>query len=311
MLAGILGEIDGFSTTGELRWLWERGITEGRPCGCGRPPEDCVVWAPVIARTRDRMRSGSVGPTVPQLIAAQHDVARFAARRRLLKDPQGRRLGRKSPALTQVRTAIGTACREFADVTGSRVVVDSSKRPVDAAVLADVDCVDHYVLHIVRDPRAVAHSWRRAKQFRVNGEVKTMGTRHLPASVRRWVANCLDAQVLRRTVPPSRWLEMRYEDFTRDPVAEVDRILRLLGEHGATPFRGGHTVCLRPNHMVAGNPSRFTTGLVEIRSDQAWQTEMSPIAQHSVAVATLPLLHRYGYHVTASDSGGGDLGTGH
>src|SRR3712207_8311753 len=38
-----------------------------------------------------------------------------------------------------------------------------SKRALDAAVLAALDTIDHYVLHIVRDPRAVAHSWRRAK----------------------------------------------------------------------------------------------------------------------------------------------------
>jgi hypothetical protein len=199
------------------------------------------------------------------------------------------------PALDLVRRGIGTACRVFAEVTDSHVVVDTSKRPHDAAVFAGIQDIEHFVIHVVRDPRAVVHSWRRAKTFTVDGETRSIGTRRLPSSVRRWTANCLGAEMLRRRLPASRWLDLRYEDFARDPRGATDKIMRLLKETGNTPFENDDTVILRPNHIVAGNPSRFTVGSVKIRLDEAWRTQMSTRDQLLVEAATKPLMLRYGY----------------
>jgi hypothetical protein len=63
----------------------------------------------------------------------------------------------------------------IAEVTGARVVVDSRPRTPRCSRLADVD---HYVLHMVRDPRAVAFSWgKKDKTIRVAGGTRAMGTR--------------------------------------------------------------------------------------------------------------------------------------
>jgi hypothetical protein len=293
VLGSILGEIDGISCTGELRWLWERGVQEQRPCGCGKPPTDCVVWSSVVARTASSSEPGKPQWTLESLIAAQHEIAKLGNRRRVLRSVRDSQQGWEP--LDRVRTAIGSACHAFADVTGARVVVDTSKRPHDAAVFATVEGVDHYVIHVVRDPRAVVHSWRRAKTFTVAGQTRTMKARRLPSSVRRWIANCLGSEMLRRRIPASRWLEMRYEDFALDPRGAIEAILGLLHEDGKPPFESDDTVLLRPNHMVAGNPSRFTIGSVEIRSDEAWRTQMRRRDQNLVALATRPLMRRYGY----------------
>jgi Sulfotransferase family len=297
VLGSVLGEVDGFASMGELRWLWERGVKDQRPCGCGRKPEDCPVWSPVIEATRAVSVDGRP-LTFAQLIDSQHELARFRYRLRVLRaadstSPQDK--DHDWPAMTTVRTAMGEACRVFADVTGSRVVIDTSKRPHDAAVLAGTEGVDHYVVHMVRDPRGVVHSWRRGKTFSVAGETRTMGTRRMPSSVRRWIANCLGSEVLRRRIAPSRWLELRYEDFARDPAEAVARITALLGEQGSPPFESDGSVFLHPNHMVAGNPSRFTLGTVTIRSDEAWRTQMARRHQWLVELATKPLMRRYGY----------------
>jgi hypothetical protein len=178
------------------------------------------------------------------------------------------------------------------------VVVETSKRAQDAAVFASLPDFEHFVLHIVRDPRAVVHSWRRAKAFSVKGETRAIGTRRLPSTVRRWVANCLSAELLRRELPSSHWLHMRYEAFAENPRRAIADILRLLGESGEAPFESDDTVLLHPNHIVAGNPSRFTTGPVKIRLDDAWHHEMSRREQRLVELATLPLMLRYGYAVS-------------
>ena len=295
VLASLLDEVDGVTSAGELRWLWERGVRDGRPCGCSRPPEKCPVWGPVVTASREHLAARTPPRTVGDLIAAQHELKRPRAFPRVLRS-----LGPGYPPgdshLTLVREAMAAACRTLASATGARVVVDTSKRPLDAALLAGVPDLDTYVLHVVRDPRAVVHSWRRAKTFTTAGELRTMGTRGLASSVRRWTGNALFAETLRRRYPADHWLHVRYEDFAAHPRDTIEEVLDFLGLSGATtPFSDDRTARLHPNHIVAGNPSRFTTGDVTIRSDDAWTREMPLRDQRVVAGLTLPLLLRYGY----------------
>lgn len=187
------------------------------------------------------------------------------------------------------------ALAEFVAVTGAHVVVDTSKRAEDAAVLSALRGVDQYVLHLVRDPRAVVHSWRRHKSFSAGGSVRTMGTRRLPSSVRRWTDNCLSTELLLRRLPSSHWQRVRYEDFAHQPRAAVDRVLAMLDEPGVAPFEDEHTVRLRASHIVAGNPSRFATGAVAIRADEEWRERMPRRDQRIVEWTTRPLMRRYGY----------------
>ncbi len=295
VLASLLNEVDGITSAGELRWLWERGVRDGRPCGCGLPPGECPVWGPVVAESRGFLAGTTPPRTVDDLIEAQHDLKRMSAFPGVLRTVGAAPTRRGPEALPLVREAVALACRTLARTTGASVVVDTSKRPLDAAVMATVPDLDSYVLHVVRDPRAVVHSWSRAKTFRAAGEERTMGTRGLASSVRRWTGNALYAEALRRRYPPQRWLHIRYEDFAAHPRATLEQILAFVGMRAATPFTDDRTAQLRPNHIVAGNPSRFTTGEVTIRSDDAWKRDMSRGDQQVVASLTWPLRARYGY----------------
>src|SRR5687767_15933483 len=98
-----------------------------------------------------------------------------------------------------MRAVTGSLYAQLVDVTGARVVVDASKRPEDAAVLAGVSCVDQYVLHIVRDPRAVVFSWSRVKP----SPDGTMVMQRMRPSriVRDWLESNAGAELLRRHVP--------------------------------------------------------------------------------------------------------------
>lgn len=301
VLAGILGEAPGFAGAGEIRWLWRRGVMERRPCACGLAPADCPVWAPVVAATLAAVDEDDADRALARIVVAQAEVASLPHRLRVLRSASSATTS--WPALDVVRTAVGAACRSFASATDARVVVDTSKRPHDAAVVAALPDVDLYVLHVVRDPRAVAYSWRREKTFTVAGRTRTMGTRRPAASARRWTSNALGAEVLRRQVPADRWLRLRYEDFCAAPAEAFRSVMALLGEDGPSPFESPDTVRLGPSHIVAGNPSRFTVGSVRIRADDEWRTAMSPRDQRLVGWSTYPLRLRYGY---GSGGGGGD-----
>ncbi|WP_170182638.1 sulfotransferase family protein [Blastococcus colisei] len=291
LLAGVLGEVDGVCNVGELRWLWHRGILQRRPCGCGRPPDECPVWSQVIAK----LAMGST-ETPAGVVAAQDELA---ARRHRLRVIRG--ATRADPdwsALQRVRAVTGQLIRAITDVTGARVIVDSSKRAQDAAVLAGLDEVDHYVVHIVRDPAAVAFSWqRRDKTVQVGDQVHTMTTRRLLPSLQRWSENALSAEVLRRCVPSERWMFLRYEDFVAAPRPTVSRLLAFLGEEENAPFVDEDSVVLGLQHTVAGNPNRFRVGRIRITLDDEWRSRMPRRRRLLVRALTWPLLLRYRYPV--------------
>jgi hypothetical protein len=246
----------------------------------------------VINGTLASLGRGATGD-VESIVAAQREVARRANYPRILRG-----IGRSRTdwaALELVRVVTRSVYSELARVTGAHLVVDISKRPLDAAVVAGLDDVDHYVLHMVRDPRAVVHSWRRAKTFTAGGRARAMGTRGMLSTARRWTGNSIAAEALRRRTPPARWFRLRYEEFAADPRGIVSQILAFLDERGEGPFVDESTVLLGPNHIVAGNPSRFTTGRVGIRVDEGWRDAMPRRDQWLTALLTLPLMLRYGY----------------
>ncbi|MGH9058576.1 MAG: hypothetical protein ACRDZY_03535, partial [Acidimicrobiales bacterium] len=48
ILDSVLAQLHGFCSVGELRWLWDRGLTEGWPCGCGAKVAVCEFWKQAV-----------------------------------------------------------------------------------------------------------------------------------------------------------------------------------------------------------------------------------------------------------------------
>jgi hypothetical protein len=290
VLAGILGSVDGIVDVGELRWLWRRGLLERRTCGCGEPVDECPVWSAVVAKVMAG-RSGTAAEFAAEVAAAQ---SLLISRRHRLRVIRSAATGADWRPLEPIRTVTAQLVRAVAEVSGARVVVDSSKRAQDAAVLTGLPDIDHYVLHMVRDPRAVAFSWgKKDKTIRVAEGTRAMGSRGLLSSVSRWLENGLGAEALRPHVPSSRWMSLRYEDFGAHPRATISRILTFLGEDEAAPFLDDDSVELEVNHTVAGNPNRFRVGQVRIRLDDEWRRRMPRHRQLLVQALTWPLRRRF------------------
>lgn len=60
-------------------------------------------------------------------------------------------------------------------------------------------------------------------------------------------------------------------------------------------FESPSSVRLAPTHSVAGNPSRHTTGAVEIRPDDEWRGGMSSLDRRLVTALTAAVLVGFGY----------------
>ncbi|RKR91235.1 sulfotransferase family protein [Micromonospora pisi] len=295
LVTTVLGQLPGFLAAGELRYLWRRGIVENRPCGCGAPIVDCPLWSRVLA---------DLPEAEPAAIAG-----RLATRLRLRGLPALLRRHRRGrppvpghPDDTHLaRLYASIAEHAFAQDGRPGVIVDSSKLPPYGALIGSLPGVDLYVLHVVRDPRATAFSWRRRRALDGGADDRLMSRPPVwkaallwlvwnTATVRLWGAGN------RPGGAPDRYLRVRYEDFVADPAAITARIVRFVGATpGELPFPSPDTVRLAPTHSVAGNPSRHRTGLVGVVADTEWVTGLPARGYAVVTALTGPVLRRFGY----------------
>lgn len=290
VINNILGQVDGAFAAGELRYLWQRGMEENRLCGCGRPFNECPHWQQVMARVL-----ADQAPLDPAGIGR-----RLLSRLRIARVPgmlARRAVGRRPVPAHPDDAAVAGLYAALADVTGAQVIVDSSKLPPYALLLSGLPGIDLRVLHVVRDSRATAFSWRRRKQLRdyEGDEESLMPQQKLWKSALLWLCwNSLTVLLWGRA--EDRYLRLRYEDFVREPLPSMEKVVRLAGLDPATlPFETPTSVRLEPTHSVAGNPSRHRVGTVELRPDQEWQRVMPRRQRALVTTLTAPALRAFHY----------------
>jgi Sulfotransferase family len=292
LIGNLLGEVDGVVHVGELRYLWRNGVLgtgTNSTCGCGLPVTECALWRGVLKRLTDgdlRAAATAWAEAQERVVRTRHTLVRLA------EGIPGVPTKPAAAALTERMTALYDAIGE---VFGARVVVDSSKFPAEAAMLASSGAIDVRVLHVVRDPRATAHSWLRPKNY-------------IPAmdpirSTRYWTAFNLASELVGLRCG-ERALRLRYEDFVRDPRAATAAILRLLDIADEPPVDAAGVTHLGVNHTVTGNPDRLRQGPTVIRPDDRWRRELDRRTAAKVTALALPLLPRYGYPLRARGGAG-------
>lgn len=283
ILHNILGQIDGYAAVGELRYVWDRGVVNNWLCGCGRAFGDCQTWSQIMDRA-----FGGMTPAEGREMADLTEQFRIKDFARTLVPPLGRR---RFAELERYITRLGHLYRAIADVTGSRVIVDSSKNPAYGYLLERIDGVEPYYLHFVRDAPAVVYSWGTRREFEPG---RLMPRKKAVKAASQWLAHQSTTELF---LPPQRRLRLHYEDFTADPRAMVEQITRWVGEAPpSTPFMSSHEAVLSvPNHSVFGNPVRFQQGTVTLRPDERWRQQLTGRDALVTAVLAWPLRARYGY----------------
>jgi Sulfotransferase family len=291
ILSNSLGQIPNFFSGGELNFIWRHNVIENRLCGCGRPFRECPVWTKVMDEAY-----GSMDGVDPREMMRLQNVGTRTRHIPMMLTEVGRRS--LSARLEKLLISYGRLYEAIETATGSRVVVDSSKEPAHGYAMSMVPSVDLYALHLVRDPRAAAYSWSKKKPQPDTDTREFMVRFSSTKSSALWDSWNASAEALwRRT--PKRYLRLRYEDFVADPRKSLDKILTLVGEREAEPpLVGEREVKLGVSHTVSGNPNRFETGAVELRTDREWISRMNLRDKVLVTALTFPLLTHYRYHVT-------------
>jgi len=285
ILHNILGQIEGFSANGEIRYVWERGVVKNNFCGCEVPFGECEFWQNVMGAAFGDLDHVDV-----------QDLIRLTESFRI-KDlpltliPYFRQ--RQIYRLGEFLGYLGKLYHAIQSTTKSNVIIDATKNPSYGYLLQFVPKIDLYVLHLTRDSLGVAYSWTKKKEFQPGHNIP----RKTPAKgAMQWNARNLSAEVfLRRST--ERYMKLRYEDFVQSPQASVESILKFLGEQDVKiPFVTADTVKLsKVIHSVHGNPVRFRRGLVKLKMDKEWRKKMNKRHKLTVSALTWPLRLKYGY----------------
>jgi hypothetical protein len=296
LLGNILGQIDGFCNGGEFFYLWNSLETPGWKCGCGALLAECPFWLEVLNDLPAECRATTAADFQAWWKASFR--SRHVPYLWWTSEIRHRTAAAQFHELLEVY-------RSVARVSDASVVVDGSKWAAQAMIANQIPDVELYVVHVSRDPRAVAYSWARERPSAGGIDDDPMPRFGIPHSSLHWLASAGSfAGFVRSAVGRDRYLEVRYEDFARDPRRTMESILELLGESSAVlPFVDDATVDLLPSHSACGNPSRFRTGQVHISLDEEWREGMSSHDKWTAVAIAAPMMRSLGYPLSSREHG--------
>ena len=285
LLERILQQFDGVVPVGELRWLWTSSWSS-IVCECGQATTDCAFWAAVV----ERASGGAPDPWRAHVRELVERALRFRVVPSLAVSRPGPRL---DADLIEIGAALARLYEAIRFVSDASTIVDASKLPLHAVAASRSDAVDLRVVHLVRNPEAVAFSWTRSVELPHRSGIP-MKTLRPARSALGWLIANLEADLLTHTGVPS--LRVLYEDLAESPVRATARISGFL-DLGVDVDRLFDGRTLRNDgpagHAIAGNPMRARQGPITISPDDEWRTSMTTGTRMFLRLSTGPLWHHY------------------
>jgi len=282
IIGNILGEMNGCFTVGETWNIWGNHESPRDYCCCGKRLDECSHWREIL----------EIG---------------FGERHfRAIKPPQGRNnlvsfypfimlILKCSFFSNEYISFLDRFYSAIHNATGANTILDESKMPSYAFAISKIPGIELRVLHLVRDPRAVFHSWQRKKKY--NGEnggfLPQWG---LFVSIRRWLSkNLLANQFFSHQ---SGYKLVKYEDFAQDPQKIIMEIANWADLSIPDQLFDGKEVNIKKEHHLLGsNPVGIQRGIITITTDDAWKHEMPAWKKIVITLFTFPELIHYGYPI--------------
>jgi hypothetical protein len=282
LVGSVIGTLDDCCFVGEIWAAWTDGVHATRVCGCGKAFRDCPFWTAVFARAFG-------GFDTPASRDAEHEIARLRSPREALKlwwSILWR--GRVATDTTAYQHAMLPLYRAIRDVSGGKVIVDSSKLARFGALIAAMPDTDIRFVNVVRDVRGVMQSRARPARMR-DGDVRDASQPDVPRYrilrvVSRWIGR---NELSMRLVDRFGGLRILYEEFARDPrpalaaLASADDAARVMQRlaSGTVPAQ----------HQLGGNWVRE----LKLEPRETWRTELPRTVRLATTALAWPVLRRY------------------
>lgn len=285
----VLGSHPNIEGVGALRKLPRSGWVPDtdRRCACGSPIHACPFWIRVYERWTEAV--GEEG--LARYIELQDRYERFRAWPRLLIEAH-----KPSPSFLAYARMTSALYEAIQGVSGTRVILDSSKKPVRAYALLASRSLDVRVLHLVRDGRGVV--WSRLKSL--DRDVDAGIPKDWPATrpwrtTVHWTQVNLESEWVARRAGEANASRVEYESFVERPGELLERISSVVGEDLSGLVNGlANGQEMHPGHRVGGNRMRLS-GPVRLRPDMEWTTKLKPTDRRTFWRMAGWLARRYGY----------------
>jgi hypothetical protein len=286
VLGQVLGAVPNWTFCGELRQGFSI-LAANQLCGCGTPAQECDYWRAVIEQAfgafdHDMLERAS--ELTKRVSLHRHSLV-------YLSPLKASSFVRDAAEYAETVTRVYQGIRS---ITGSDVIVDSSKIPSYYFILKESDQLDTKIVHIVRDSRAVVYSNRRKKYDPSN----TWGRKYLLQQGLALTAvawNLKNAFISSAMAKRDDSILLRYEDFMAAPSEALHRVVRFVDPAQFPPPIQGGRLEIGTQHTLGGNPVKFRTGPVQLRLDDEWQSMMDQRHRILVTGLTWPMIAAYGY----------------
>ena len=292
LLDRLLGSSPKFHSGGEIGGVWSQGLTDDRLCSCGVRFSCCPFWQEVGSGIFAMLQSSEIAEITRYL---RHE---FPVKRMWRLVSRTTREGLMDAAPPNFVDLTARLYQGIMKACNQPVIVDSSKLATYLVMLAHVPSLRVHVVHLVRDPRAVAHSWLRPRVADPDGRSSMPRFGVVKSAVLWLIMNAAVEWVAGRLNLP--YVRIRYEDLVSEPTRIVSELRSWAQAQGLGPWvdESGSSradyVDLDVIHSISGNPMRFQHGLISIAEDGAWRAD-SRSSRAVTSLITIPLRRRYGY----------------
>ncbi|MEM9888971.1 MAG: sulfotransferase [Bacteroidota bacterium] len=293
LLSKLLNEIEGSFNVNELVFTHLNGVERDYPCNTGDKFSESPIWQKIMAQYGEKNK----------LDLLKYQPHRIPNTRKLVRaqlSPFYQTDEASNSYFKDYQQAIKDLYHAIFEATNATMIIDSSKIAPFVNVVTQMEEFDIYVLHLVRDPRAVAYSWQKTiKRQDVDASTNLFMEKRTPtrSSIRWQLVNIFAASLKEKSNLKYHYL--KYEDFARNPAYHLAEILRFLGKSPEEISVKDNQIHLKAiDYGIWGNPNvRQQKDIVKVRYDDTYKEKLSLGARLTATIMSMPMLMKYGYRI--------------
>lgn len=164
---------------------------------------------------------------------------------------------------------------------GTPIIVDSTKNPTRLKGLFLLKDGNLFIIHLIRDGRAVCYSRMRREAVSMEESAKI------------WLAEQRKLHLVMHDIPESAIYKIHYEELAANPEEVLEKIcekLKIPYQPEMVNFRS------RSGHILGGNPMRFQSEETDIRIDLEWKDKLTSVDLAIFEDIAGNINRKYGYH---------------
>jgi hypothetical protein len=252
---------------GELMYIWDRGFLEDWTCACGKSFSKCEFWHAVLKDTGlDKLHKVDIGNFLK--LRKKYASIRSVFYRMFASNFDEKNKQEQSELIDAYRTIYRVA----SNLSGKKVIVDSSKEPGHAIMLRDIGISS--TIHLTRNPLGVVNSWKQNKLNHANNSL--MPRQGIVSSAAEWaIVNDLILHANKKKLI-TNYNHWQYEKICDDTKLTEESSVMISNKE----------ICRNDfGHSISGNPTRFKNQQTIVLDDY-WKKSLTKAEKTIIRLIT-------------------------